>query len=71
MKLGKSRLDPRPDPLDSPDFVPDHAPDTIATPEGDNEYLPDEPLPPRAEPTPTRPRGDEPHPSQPIRPALD
>ncbi len=45
-------------------------PDTIATPEGDNEYAPDQPLAPDP-PAITRPRGDEPHPSLPLRDALD
>jgi hypothetical protein len=60
-----------PIPTDPPDFVPDDEPDTIATPEGDNEYGPDQPLPPGAEPVPERPRGDEPHWTQPLRKALD
>ena len=47
-----------------------NAPDTIATPEGDNEGLPDEPLSPFS-PKPERPRGNEPHPSQPIRDAQE
>jgi hypothetical protein len=45
-------------------------PETIATPEGDNEGLPSEPPAP-ADVDLQRPRGDEPHWSQPIRPALD
>ena len=57
-------------PTDPPDFVPEHEPDTLATPEGDNEELPDQPLSPD-EPTPERPRGNEPHPEQPIRRALE
>lgn len=57
-------------PAEVNDSVPDPRPDTIGTPEGDNEYLPDEPLPGAANiPTPDIPRGNEPHPSQPIRPA--
>ena len=55
------------EPLNSPE---DNQPDTVATPEGDNEYAPDQPLSPSA-PTPERPRGNEPHPSQPIYPAQD
>jgi len=55
------------EPLDSPE---DNEPDTIATPEGDSEYAPDQPLPPD-EPVPERPRGDEPHSSEPLYPALD
>ncbi len=47
----------------------DNEPDTIATPEGDGEFAPDEPLAP-LDTDVTRPRGDEPHPSQPIRKAL-
>lgn len=57
-------------PAEAPDTVPDVRPDTIATPEGDNEYTPTEPLPgPAGTPAPTRPRGNEPHPKEPIRPA--
>ncbi|HVG26920.1 MAG TPA: hypothetical protein VM865_04890 [Acidobacteriaceae bacterium] len=58
-------------PTDTPDVVPENAPDTVATPEGDNEYGFDQPLAPGTEPTPERPRGNEPHPQQPIRDALD
>ena len=37
-------------PLDpNPGDPQDHQPDTVATPEGDNEYLPDEPLAPLPE----------------------
>ena len=54
-------------PLDSPQ---DNVPDTIVTPEGDNEFAPDQPLP-SSIPQPERPRGNEPHPQQPIRPAQD
>jgi hypothetical protein len=57
-------------PTDPLDFVPDNEPDTLATPEGDNEYTPDEPLSADA-PTPERPRGNEPHYRQPIRKALE
>lgn len=42
-------------------------PNTVATPEGDNEYLPDEPLP-TAQPKPERPRGDQPHSVEPLYP---
>jgi hypothetical protein len=48
----------------------DLRPNTIATPEGDNEYLPDEPLAP-LEGDIVRPRGDEPHTSLPFRDALE
>ncbi|MBB5328991.1 hypothetical protein [Tunturiibacter gelidoferens] len=41
-----SNLDPKPDPRDSPDSPEDHEPDTVATPEGDAEGLPDAPLKP-------------------------
>jgi hypothetical protein len=41
-----SNLDPTPDPLDSPDTPEDNEPDTVATPEGDNEGAPDAPLKP-------------------------
>jgi hypothetical protein len=44
--------------------------DTIATPEGDNEYAPDQPLAPDAS-VPERPRGDKPHSEEPLYPALD
>ena len=44
-------------------------PSTIATPEGDNEDLPDQPLVPLSVDV-TRPRGDEPHTHQPLRDAL-
>jgi hypothetical protein len=46
------------------------ASDTLATPEGDNEFRPGEPLSP-TEPIPERPRGDQPHSSEPLYPALD
>ena len=54
------------EPLDSPE---DNEPDTLATPEGDNEGLPDEPLT-ADEPVVERPRGDEPHSVEPLRDAL-
>jgi hypothetical protein len=54
-------------PADSPE---DNEPDTIATPEGDNEYAPDQPLDSTA-PAVERPRGDEPHSKEPLYPALD
>lgn len=41
-----SGLDPAPDPRDSPDSPEHQEPDTVATPQGDNEDLPDEPLRP-------------------------
>ena len=68
--MTSSKVGPKVPPTDPPDFVPEDEPDTLATPEGDNEYLPDEPLSPKDVPTLERPRGNEPHPSQPIRPAL-
>ena len=37
------------DPLDSPDSPETNEPDTVATPEGDNEYAPDQPLRPAPE----------------------
>ncbi len=52
---------------DSPETDPG---DTLATPEGDNEFRPGQPLPP-IEPTPLRPRGDQPHSDEPLYPALD
>ena len=33
------------DPRDSPDSSQTNEPETVATPEGDNEYAPDQPLP--------------------------
>jgi hypothetical protein len=55
-----------------PQTQPPHTnqPDTLATPEGDNESLPNQPLSP-AEPTPLRPRGDQPHTVEPLYPAED
>jgi hypothetical protein len=41
-----SNLDPEPDPRDSPDSPEDNEPNTLATPEGDAEDLPDAPLKP-------------------------
>jgi|GEM_PF-2148759 len=55
------------DPSDSPQ---DNEADTIATPEGDAEFPPDEPLAP-LDTAVERPRGNEPHPTQPERKALD
>ena len=40
------RLDPPPDPRDSPDTPADQQPDIVATPAGDNEFAPDQPLEP-------------------------
>lgn len=58
-------------PAEVKDTVPENAPDTVATPEGDNEYAPGQPLPgPTAMPVPERPRGNEPHSDAEIRPAL-
>jgi hypothetical protein len=57
-------------PTEPPDSPEDNEPDTLATPEGDNEGLPDEPLSPMSGNV-ERPRGDEPHSSQPIRDALE
>jgi hypothetical protein len=56
-------------PTEPPDSPEDNEPDTVATPEGDNEYLPGEPLSPDA-PVPERPRGEEPHSDEPLYPAL-
>jgi hypothetical protein len=49
--MGKSdsKLDPTPDPRDSPDSPEDNEPDTVATPEGDAETPPDAPLKPAPE----------------------
>ena len=58
-------------PAEVPDTVSDVRSDVEATPEGDNEFAPDQPLPGAgAMPTPQRPRGNEPHPQAEIRPAL-
>jgi hypothetical protein len=57
-------------PTEPPDWPEDDQPDAIATPEGDNELPPDEPLS-RDPPTPERPRGDEPHSVEPLYPAED
>ncbi len=48
-------------PTDPPDFVPEREPDVLATPEGDNEFAPDQPLDRGAVPPIERPRGNEPH----------
>lgn len=56
-------------PAEVSDTVPTDNPDVVGTPEGDNEFAPDQVLPAGGEPAPERPRGNEPHPSQPIRPA--
>ena len=58
-------------PAEVPDSVPELRSDLNATPEGDNEFAPDQPLPgPGGMPTPPqRPRGNEPHPDAEIRPA--
>ncbi len=37
------------DPRDSPDSAQTNEPSTVATPEGDNEYAPDQPLRPAPE----------------------
>jgi hypothetical protein len=66
--MADKSLDGKQEPLDSPSLPMDHEPDAIATPEGDNEAAPDAPLTPSAPPI-ERPRGDEPHPEQPIRKA--
>ncbi len=39
-------LDPTPNSKTSPNHPQDNQPDTVATPEGDNEYAPDQPLKP-------------------------
>jgi hypothetical protein len=44
--MANSKLDPEPDPRDSPDSPEDDEPDTVATPEGDNEDSFDAPLKP-------------------------
>jgi hypothetical protein len=57
-------------PTQPPDSPEDNEPDTIATPEGDNEFARDQPLTPSV-PVAERPRGDEPHTDEPLYPALD
>jgi hypothetical protein len=42
-------LDPESDPRGTPDTPQDQQPSTVATPEGDNEYAPDQPLKPAPE----------------------
>jgi hypothetical protein len=44
--MTSSRLDPRPDARDCPDSPEDNEPDTVSTPEGDNESVPGAPLEP-------------------------
>jgi hypothetical protein len=61
-------LEPKQNPLDSPERPMDNEPDAIATPEGDNEFAPDQPLTPSVPPI-QRPRGDEPHSTEPLRKA--
>lgn len=58
-------------PTDPPNVVPDHESDILATPEGDAEALPDQPLQLGAVPPIERPRGNEPHYTLPLRKALD
>jgi hypothetical protein len=48
-EMTSSKLDPEPDPRDSPDIPEDNEPDTVATPEGDGETPPDAPLKPAPE----------------------
>lgn len=59
-------------PAEVQDSVSDVRSDVESTPEGDNEFAPDQPLPgPSGMPVPPqRPRGNEPHPDAEIRPAL-
>ena len=44
--MSNSNLDPKPDAKNSPNHPQDNQPSTVATPEGDNEYAPDQPLKP-------------------------
>jgi hypothetical protein len=57
-------------PTQPPDSPEDQEPDTIATPEGDNEAPPDQPLSPLSAAV-ERPRGDDPHIVQPLYRAED
>jgi hypothetical protein len=64
--------DPELDPENQhPDTPLPHDPEddanTLATPEGDNEGTPEQPLNP-GEPPATRPRGDQPHTHEPLYP---
>lgn len=45
-----------------PDSPQDHEPDVVGTPEGDNEFAPDEPLHPVPDGAEQDPRGAEPDP---------
>jgi len=45
----------------------DNQPDSLSTPEGDNETLPGQPLVPGG-PAPERPRGEGPHSEEPLYP---
>jgi hypothetical protein len=58
----ENKLDPKPEAFDSPDTPQDHEPTTVATPEGDNEFAPDQPLKPiqEIEGTLQTPRGQGP-----------
>lgn len=56
------------EPVEVKDTVPEKTPDTIATPEGDNEFGAEQVLPKNVPPI-TRPRGDEPHSKEPLRDA--
>ena len=56
-------------PMEPVDSAEDNEPDTLATPEGDGEGLPDVPLT-VDEPEVERPRGDGPHSEEPLRDAL-
>jgi hypothetical protein len=62
MSMPENGLDPKADPFDSPDTPADHEPKTVATPEGDNEFAPDQPLKPiqETEGTLQTPRGQGP-----------
>lgn len=59
-------------PTDPSDFVRDDESDVpLATPEGDGDEPPDQPLDPSTIPPLERPRGNEPHYDLPLRKALD
>jgi hypothetical protein len=47
--MAPSNMDPTRNPVDSADTPEDDEPDTVATPEGDNEGAPDAPLQPAPE----------------------
>ena len=43
--------------FEAPDTVPENSPTTVGTPEGDNEFAPDQPLKPVPDEAEQKPRG--------------